>query len=59
MKSFPVGRKNITQARSMDDLPRATRRYIERIEEIADVKVILVSVGAGRNETMLLQNPFW
>lgn len=58
-EELPGWSEDISQARSMDDLPRTARRYIERIEEIADVKVILVSVGAGRNETMLLQNPFW
>jgi adenylosuccinate synthase len=57
-EELPGWTEDISQARSIDDLPRATRRYIERIEEIADVNVILVSVGPGRNETVLLQNPF-
>ncbi|MCK9274716.1 MAG: adenylosuccinate synthase [Syntrophales bacterium] len=57
-EELPGWTENISHARSIEDLPRATRRYIDRIEEMADVKVVLVSVGAGRNETLLLQNPF-
>ena len=45
-------------ARTMKDLPVNARRYIGRLEEILETEIILVSVGPGREETILLQDPF-
>ena len=50
--------EDISQARSVEELPKNARRYIERIETLADTELVLVSVGAGRNETIVLKNPF-
>lgn len=57
-EELPGWSKDISMARDIDDLPRNTRRYIDRIEEMTGVKVFLVSVGPGRNETIIAQNPF-
>jgi adenylosuccinate synthase len=51
-------KEDITKARKIGELPSNTRRYIERLEELAGVKSVLVSVGAGREETIVLKNPF-
>lgn len=51
-------KESIHTARSMDDLPHAVRRFIDRIEEMSDTEVVLVSVGPGRNETVIVRNPF-
>ncbi|MDZ4164311.1 MAG: adenylosuccinate synthase [Smithellaceae bacterium] len=48
----------INQARSLEELPKNARRYIERIEVLTGVPLVLVSVGAGREETIVLKNPF-
>jgi adenylosuccinate synthase len=50
--------ENITTARKLEELPTNTRRYVERLEELAGAKLVLVSVGAGREDTILLKNPF-
>jgi len=50
--------EDIRNARQIDDLPANARRYLERLETLAGVPVILVSVGAGREETIVLKNPF-
>jgi adenylosuccinate synthase len=50
--------ENIREAKRIEDLPRNTRRYIERIEELSGVRMILVSVGPDRNETISLADPF-
>ena len=50
--------EDIRRAKTMDDLPVNARKYIERLEELAGVKMSLVSVGPGRNETIMLANPF-
>jgi adenylosuccinate synthase len=51
-------KEDITKTRKMGELPYNTRRYIERLEELAGIKSVLVSVGAGREETIILKNPF-
>jgi adenylosuccinate synthase len=43
---------------SMDALPSAARDYIKRIEELTETPAYIVSVGPGREQTMLLKNPF-
>lgn len=40
--------------RRYQDLPHQTRTYINRIEELVGVPVKILSVGPGRDETMLL-----
>ncbi|HOJ52153.1 MAG TPA: adenylosuccinate synthase [Syntrophales bacterium] len=50
--------EEIREARTIDDLPKNARRYIEMIETLSGLPVILVSVGAGRNETIIVRNPF-
>ena len=33
-------------------------RIVKRLEELAEAKIVLVSVGAGREETIMLEDPF-
>ena len=49
--------EDIRGARRIEDLPRNTRRYIERLEELAGVRMVLVSVGPDRDETIVTQRP--
>ena len=51
-------KENITKAKKIEELPYNTRRYIERLEDLAGIQSVLVSVGAGREETIILKNPF-
>jgi adenylosuccinate synthase len=48
----------ISGARKLSDLPANARRYVHRLEEIVGAEMILVSVGPGRDETIMLKNPF-
>jgi len=48
----------IDQALTMDALPPEARDYIKRIEELTETPAYIVSVGPGREQTMLLKNPF-
>ena len=50
--------EDISKARHIEELPKNTRRYIERLEELTGCEMILVSVGAGREETIIRKNPF-
>jgi len=51
-------KEDISSAREYGDLPKAAQKYIRMLEEITDVEVSLVSVGADRNETIIRKNPF-
>jgi adenylosuccinate synthase len=51
-------KEDITKVGSIDDLPGNARDYLKAIEEMAGVPVMLVSTGPGREQTMLLDNPF-
>ncbi len=44
--------------RRFDDLPRAARDYVERIETLVGVPVELISVGPERDETIARTDPF-
>jgi adenylosuccinate synthase len=48
----------ITAVRQFSELPVAAQRYVQRIEKVLDTEIILVSVGPGREQTILLRNPF-
>jgi adenylosuccinate synthase len=57
-EEIPGWQEEIGAARSIEDLPRQARDYINRIEDITETPAIIISVGPARNETLLLQNPF-
>jgi adenylosuccinate synthase len=48
----------LDDAREFSDLPRSAQKYVRRIEEVIGTEIILVSVGPGREQTILLKNPF-
>jgi len=57
-KSFSGWSENISSARDFSDLPVKTQRYLRAIEELAEVPLSVISVGPGRDQTILLRNPF-
>lgn len=57
-EEMPGWREPIGTARSLSDLPANARAYIQRLEQLSGAPMIMVSVGAGRDETILLRNPF-
>jgi len=48
----------LDNVRKFSDLPKSAQKYVRRIEEIIGTEIILVSVGPGREQTILLKNPF-
>lgn len=42
----------------LSDLPRELQDYIQRIESFLGVPVVLMSTGPGREETLILSDPF-
>lgn len=50
--------EDISGVRRFEDLPDNTRRYLKAVEEIAGIPLSIVSVGPGREQTIVLQHPF-
>ena len=48
----------LDDVRKFSDLPANAQKYVGRIEEVIGTEIILVSVGPGREQTILLNNPF-
>lgn len=44
---------DISQCRSYDELPQAAKNYVERLEELAGVRISIITVGADRDATIL------
>ncbi|MDE0342405.1 MAG: adenylosuccinate synthase [Deltaproteobacteria bacterium] len=57
-EEFPGWQEPVTDARSVADLPANARRYMERLEELVETEIVIVSVGPDRDQTILLKNPF-
>ncbi|MEE4112837.1 MAG: adenylosuccinate synthase [Desulfobacteraceae bacterium] len=51
-------RQDIREIRRYPDLPELARRYLDRIADLTGVPIQIVSVGPGRDETIVLDNPF-
>jgi adenylosuccinate synthase len=48
----------LTQARALEELPSAARRYVAFLERGIGVPFYVLSVGARRSETIVMTNPF-
>jgi len=57
-EEFPGWQEPVTGARRVADLPANARRYMERLEELVETEIVIVSVGPDRDQTILLKNPF-
>jgi adenylosuccinate synthase len=57
-ESMPGWHDSIGGARTVDALPEAARRYIDRIEREVGSPAVVLSVGSARDETIALRDPF-
>jgi adenylosuccinate synthase len=55
---MPGWSEDVTRVRRLEDLPDNARRYIDRIEVLVDVQASFVSVGPGRDEIIVVSDPF-
>jgi adenylosuccinate synthase len=51
-ETLPGWQEEITEVRDMDDLPENARKYVERISQLVERPVEIVSVGPERSQTM-------
>jgi len=54
-EEMPGWQESLREARSLAELPLNARRYVERLEQMVAVPMVMVSVGAARDETIRLQ----
>lgn len=58
IEEMPGWKETTASITDYDKLPANAKAYIERIEQILEVKITIISTGPNRHETMILENPF-
>ncbi|MAE42980.1 adenylosuccinate synthase [Candidatus Woesearchaeota archaeon] len=51
-------KENLTNIKDFNDLPANVKKYIKRIEELLGIPVCVVSLGPGRDQTIVLKKEF-
>lgn len=57
-ETFTGWKTDISNTRRYEDLPVNARKYLERMAEVTDIKIGIVSVGPNRDQTIVLENIF-
>jgi adenylosuccinate synthase len=57
-EEMPGWKADLSRVGSFDDLPENARNYLRRVEKLIGCPIVLVSVGARRDQTIILKNPF-
>jgi len=55
-EEFPGWDEDITGARSLDDLPKNARGYVEAVEAMTSVPISVIGVGPGRDESIVVRS---
>ena len=56
-EKLPGWSENISGIRKLEDLPANVRSYLNRIEELIETPIFIISVGPDRDQTIVLKNP--
>lgn len=57
-ETFAGWKTDISGIRKYEDLPENTRKYLERMSEVTGIKIGIVSVGPGRDQTIVVKEIF-
>jgi adenylosuccinate synthase len=57
-KEMPGWKEDISQARALNQLPLQARAYVETIVEVTGMPASIISVGPGREETIMVRDEF-
>ena len=57
-EEMPGWQEPTSHIRSYEELPLNARNYLERLSEVSDIKIGVVSVGPGREQTIILHEMF-
>lgn len=58
MIELPGFDEDISEVKTYDDLPMNARQYIEKISELVEVPIGMVSVGPDRTQTLIIEDVF-
>lgn len=56
-KTMPGWKRSTEDCRSLDDLPREALEYLKFLAELMDVPIAIVSLGAKRDQTIIVEDP--
>ena len=51
-KTVPGWAEDVSSAKTYDELPENTKRFVETVEKVAGVPVTILSVGRRRDQTI-------
>lgn len=57
-EEFDGWKTSTTNIREYDKLPENAKKYLKRLSEVIDTEISIVSVGAGRDETIIIKDIF-
>jgi adenylosuccinate synthase len=57
-EDLPGWRESTVGLTRFDELPKAAQRYLQRMEEICEVPIDLISTGADRDQMIVRRHPF-
>jgi adenylosuccinate synthase len=55
-ETFPGWTEDISQARTLDDLPRNARDYVDALEKMINAPISVIGVGPGRTESIVVRD---
>ncbi len=56
-KTLPGWNQSTADCRSLDDLPRKALDYLKYLAELMEVPIAIVSLGASRDQTIIVEDP--
>ena len=56
-KTLPGWQQPTSHCRSLNDLPKQALRYLKFLAELMDVPIAIVSLGASRDQTIIVEDP--
>ena len=57
-ETLPGWAENISDIRKLEDFPANARLYLDRITELTETELHIVSVGPDRDQTIVLKHPY-
>jgi adenylosuccinate synthase len=56
-QSLPGWKQSTADCRTLEDLPKAAQNYLAFLAEYMEVPIAIVSVGPGRDQTIIIEDP--
>jgi adenylosuccinate synthase len=56
-KTLPGWQKSTAECRTLEDLPKEALSYLKFLAELMDVPIAIVSLGASRDQTIIVEDP--